>query len=424
MRTCLVIPGLFGSRLVTPSGAAVWPPRPSEFLRGALRRRRAERLLDPRLEVGGVLDWFACRDVYDGLLSLARHAGYREDEGSARRLIAFAYDWRRDLFETARALAAEIDRLDRRGERWLLLAHSMGGLVARLMLEAGGPTPWRDRIEALVAFGTPHAGAPATLARLTGALGGTGLSGAQTAELAADPRYPGPAQLLPPPGSASVIGPGGLAIDAYAAPLGLPAHGLEAARRLHEALDPHKRPETARYLFVAGAGEDTILRCRRGRAGLSPVREPGGDGAVPLWSAARPEVESWVVEAAHGDLFRDRRLAAKLAPILGAPGPRGRAPLVARLSIPDEPVTAGSLFVVRVNFSRPVRRFSDHLVLTPVSRRPAKPARRALSYDGPPALRIDLAVDAPGRAGFYSALLESRRIAPGATRVLAVAPRV
>jgi hypothetical protein len=422
MRTCVVIPGLFGSRLETPDGRPIWPPRPSEFLRGELRSRRAARLLDPDLRPAGVLDWFACRDVYDGLLRLARAAGYAPGESSARRLAVFAYDWRCDLFDSAMALAREIDRLDRPGERFLLLAHSMGGLLARLMLEDAAPAPWRERIELFAAFGTPHAGAPATLARLSGALGGMGFSAAQTRTLAADPRFPGPAQLLPPPGAACVIGSGGLVIDAYAEPLGLPRAGLDAARRLHAALAAGRRPARTRYLFIAGAGEDTVLRCRQGRTGLIPLREPGGDGAVPLWSAAPPEVESWVVEAAHADLFRERSVIARLAPLLGAARQSRAGARVSRLSIPDEPIRPGARFALRLFFARPVTRFRDRLILSPLGRGPRPGVERSLFYEGPPVRRLDLEAQAPGRPGFHAAGLQRHRLGDAATPILAVAP--
>jgi hypothetical protein len=77
--------------------------------------------------------------------------------------IAFPYDWRRDN----RAAARQLKRLiDRRLTQWrehsgatdakvILIAHSMGGLVARYYLEVH--EGWRD-CKALVTFGTPYRG--------------------------------------------------------------------------------------------------------------------------------------------------------------------------------------------------------------------------------------------------------------------------
>jgi pimeloyl-ACP methyl ester carboxylesterase len=77
----------------------------------------------------------------------------------------FPYDWRRDV----RAAAWSLKRLvDRRLPQWrehsgaadakvILLAHSMGGIVARCYLELEGLEGWRS-CRALVTFGTPYRG--------------------------------------------------------------------------------------------------------------------------------------------------------------------------------------------------------------------------------------------------------------------------
>ncbi len=75
----------------------------------------------------------------------------------------FPYDWRRHNAASARALAKLVDvRLPRWQEhsgaadaKVILLAHSMGGLVARQYVDVLGG--W-ERCRALVTFGTPHRG--------------------------------------------------------------------------------------------------------------------------------------------------------------------------------------------------------------------------------------------------------------------------
>ena len=79
--------------------------------------------------------------------------------------VEFPYDWRRDNRAAARRLATTVDRYLgwwRRDQnlpeaRTILLAHSMGGLVARYWLEV--LDGWKD-CRALVTFGTPHRGSP------------------------------------------------------------------------------------------------------------------------------------------------------------------------------------------------------------------------------------------------------------------------
>ncbi len=76
----------------------------------------------------------------------------------------FPYDWRRDNRANARILKAHLDRRlhcwrSRSGNpqaKLILMAHSMGGLVARYYLEVLGG--WRDA-KALFTFGTPYRGA-------------------------------------------------------------------------------------------------------------------------------------------------------------------------------------------------------------------------------------------------------------------------
>lgn len=85
--------------------------------------------------------------------------------------VEFPYDWRRDSRAMARRLAALVERYLgwwRRDQnlpeaRAILLAHSLGGLVARYWLEV--LEGWRD-CRALVTFGTPHRGSPKAIGYL------------------------------------------------------------------------------------------------------------------------------------------------------------------------------------------------------------------------------------------------------------------
>ncbi|HZG89703.1 MAG TPA: hypothetical protein VEZ42_05765 [Pseudonocardia sp.] len=98
----------------------------------------------------------AAADYFVRHLRLAPGVDYRE----------FPYDWRRDNRVAATRLRTESERWlhERRRTypqaRLVLLAHSMGGLVARYFLEVLGG--WRDT-RTLVTFGTPHRGSPNAL---------------------------------------------------------------------------------------------------------------------------------------------------------------------------------------------------------------------------------------------------------------------
>src|SRR5215204_2293451 len=128
--------------------------------------------------------------VYHHLLrALEDYGGYREGDwnnppegGDADTFYVFAYDWRRDNVESARLLARHVEalklRLGRPDLRFNIVAHSMGGLVARYaamygdrdLPEAGEPPrpDWAGSsfVSKIFMFGTPNAGSSEAFAVL------------------------------------------------------------------------------------------------------------------------------------------------------------------------------------------------------------------------------------------------------------------
>ncbi|KZM49191.1 alpha/beta fold hydrolase [Labrenzia sp. OB1] len=91
------------------------------------------------------------QDVYGPFIDRLDRAGYRQDS----TLLIFDYDWRLSVFDNARLLAAFIDENTERDSTVDIVAHSMGGLIARTYaLEEGGDT----RIHRLITAGTPWRG--------------------------------------------------------------------------------------------------------------------------------------------------------------------------------------------------------------------------------------------------------------------------
>ncbi len=179
----IVIPGFLGSRLVdAESGAVIWgavggnyadpdTPQGARLIALSLRdglEGNKRKNLSPAIRPDGVLDRFRIRALalrlkpYHEILRALSEAGYR-DEDLIRRDVdfgdrhlnsfQFAYDWRLDNAANARRLhefileKAAYCRSDRRrrglpaGEvRFDLIAHSMGGLLARYYLRYG-PQP-------------------------------------------------------------------------------------------------------------------------------------------------------------------------------------------------------------------------------------------------------------------------------------------
>lgn len=381
----VVIPGILGSKL-KQSGTerVVWGafsggyanPRTAEGARLValpMREGAALRELTDDVTPNGVLDRVRVNlvglplelNAYTNILTTLGAGGYRDeplgrsgavDYGDEHfTCFQFDYDWRRDLVESAQRLHAFLlERKDYvRGElkrrygtdnpdlRFDIVAHSMGGLVARYYLMYGnadlpvdGTAPrvtWRgaELIERVIIVGTPNAGSIKAFEQL--------VEGAEIAPIV--PSYP-PAvvgtmpsvyQLLPRArhgklrsasadgrildpldaetwerfgwGLASIDQDSGLAKLLPDAPDRSTRHRiaidhlrkcLDRARRFHEAIDASSTPPNhVRLHLFAGDAEDTpdvaVIDLRSGR--IARVVTGSGDGTVPRSSALMDERE-------------------------------------------------------------------------------------------------------------------------------------
>lgn len=148
-RPVIVIPGILGSELINPrTGETVWP--------SAFRTKQEGLPISPNLAAnrddlvpGKIVETAKLAkllpEVYvyrDLLEALRRYAGYREGnwetpsaDGDRDTFYVFAYDWRRDNVENARELVRRLQRLKEKLKRddlkFNIVAHSMGGLIAR-----------------------------------------------------------------------------------------------------------------------------------------------------------------------------------------------------------------------------------------------------------------------------------------------------
>ncbi|MFC2077770.1 alpha/beta fold hydrolase [Candidatus Bipolaricaulota bacterium] len=130
---------------------------------------------------------------YGGLTASFQAAGYIPDVD----LFTFPYDWRRDLLETSNLLAARIEGiLAQTGAAAVdVVAHSMGGLLARAYVNATDNPP----IRRLIMMGTPSHGSPDAFVALHSDLGqGRLLLNDKNAQ-ALSANWPSMFQLLPTP---------------------------------------------------------------------------------------------------------------------------------------------------------------------------------------------------------------------------------
>ncbi len=215
----IVIPGILGSRLVDQdTGAVAWgafglgqvdpsSPQGARSIALPMARGQSLRELHDNVKPDGALDRVVVNFVgfpvelnaYYNILRTLGVGGYR-DQGLGEAGVVnygerhftcfqFAYDWRRDIVESAQALdrfikekRAYVQReietrfgLTNHEIKFNLVAHSMGGLVARYYLRYGaadlpadGSLPaltWEGarHVEHLVMIGTPNAGSVDTI---------------------------------------------------------------------------------------------------------------------------------------------------------------------------------------------------------------------------------------------------------------------
>jgi hypothetical protein len=224
------------------------------------------------------------------------------------------YDWRRSVADAGRELAARIAA--ERHAQVHLVAHSMGGLVARAALAHVGA----DRIGQVVQLGTPNGGAYATVQALRGSY--PLVRRLALLDLRHDARdlarkvfttLPGLAELLPVAAACEDFDP----FQSGDWPRGPhPAAALlKAARQARESLPA---PD-GRFTLIAGVGRDTPTGLRRRAGRLEFRRGVDGDGTVPLALAMLTGLRTLYVEEDHGALpGNDRVIRAVLGLLEGS----------------------------------------------------------------------------------------------------------
>jgi triacylglycerol esterase/lipase EstA (alpha/beta hydrolase family) len=320
----LVLPGIMGSNL-SVAGGPVW----MDYLRlslGGLARLR----MDARSVLPSSL-------VADGYKALVRHLSLTHD------VVPFPYDWRLSVEDAAEKLRRELlKQLDRAGDQPVrIIAHSMGGLVARAMIGSPrGQEAWDRMCEhpgaRLVMMGTPSGGSHSIAALLLGrdalakklALLDVTHSHAELMAIIAS--FDGVLNLLPYDGGLDLFDTKVWQdlyeqdVPAAARGLGSPSAAtsksagiawtvpdkqqLASARRVAAAI--RKSPINAsRMIYVAGIAKETpcaVAVDKSAPAGsrVTVLATARGDGRVP-WATGIPEGlqgRTYYMDAVHGDL--------------------------------------------------------------------------------------------------------------------------
>ncbi len=352
----IVIPGFNGSRLEeAQTGRVVWgefggsyanPQTPDGVLLAALPLRGAA--VAPHISATKVLDRLEAKllglplhfKIYDWLLGVLGVGGYRDQQqaghleygGGHFTCFQFAYDFRADIAESARHLHAFIEQnreyvkaemLQRHGVvdadvRFDIVAHSLGGLLARYYLRYGdqplpddGSTPpvtWAGAryVDRAILIAPPNAGAVGSIQNL--------VQGTKHApflpryEAAVIGSFPSAYQLLPRPRH------GGFVDTETGSPIG-DIYDPTLWRRLGWGLMDPEQDATLTRMLPDVADRDArrqiafetltrhLRRARQMHAALdTPASPPPGTELILIAGNAEPTPSKVGVDPASGDV--------------------------------------------------------------------------------------------------------------------------
>ena len=227
-------------------------------------------------------------------------------------IVMHQYDWRRSLNQLAVEFAARV-RADG-ATAIMIVAHSMGGLVARASLAL----PGMECVQQLISLGVPHRGSFGAVQALRGTYPVVRrlaaldrLHDAETLAAEVFGSFPSLYQMLPP--RAADAG-----TDLHAA-ADWPATGprpdpqlLREARGFFAGLPPID----ARHCAIVGTAQRTVTGIDVSADDFRYQISAAGDGTVPLASALLPGVDNYRLRCEHSALPRSVTVARALRELL------------------------------------------------------------------------------------------------------------
>lgn len=304
------VPGLMGSELWLGS-QKVWPNVRLLFTQPEIFTLPETVHLEPRGIVGEVVlvPKFVEQEQYSRAGDFLEEAlGYQR----GRDLLEFAYDWRQDVRESARRLAAAIDA-------WpvtppiTIIAHSLGTLVSRYYIERLGG---KNKVGRVMLIGGPHQGTPRIATDLIQGVGllPFGLFGDRLLDVIKT--FPSVYQILPTYPCA--IDQDGQPIDLLVDEHWLPPEQIPLLRQARAFQAELGTRSSVPAVSVFGYGLETVTDLQVTRAGdgrwskLDFQAKPSGDNRVPEHSAILNGSDVHPVQQGHGSLYVDNDVKARL----------------------------------------------------------------------------------------------------------------
>jgi hypothetical protein len=222
------------------------------------------------------------------------------------------YDWRKSAIESGKLLARRIAR--DRAKKVCIVAHSMGGLVARAALA----NDTQRRIARIVQLGCPNFGSFVIVQALRGVYPTVrkvaALDPAHTVDQLVRHVFrtlPGLYEMLPAPEHTKdldlrqidnwpndLLGPDATLLD----------RATQARLRLGAARDG--------CFHIEGIGQETVVRVREGRKGFEYGISRDGDGTVPRALAEWPGARRYYAQERHGNLTHNDTICRTVIDLL------------------------------------------------------------------------------------------------------------
>ncbi len=356
-RFVFFIPGIFGSELSVPGGT-IWPPSVADFIGSYFDQSVLDSKLRRRdnVTVGSVIRKAGGNQVYARILDrLSQQARALRDE----RVIfePIPYDWRQSVLDCARQVGQSVTaafnahNARSEGSDVVIVAHSMGGLVARMLLETdlAREMPWVGSVRGLIAIGTPHRGSVDAMMAVGGRVSQFGLKGETIRRLVVDGVIESLVDLLPPREQLLIVQQDGLsATNLLTTSQFLQRHDEAIWARYNRnnrtsALLGLQRPnDSVPYICVASATHKTAVRLHRLGTTLTSIPYlRAGDGRVAIDSVLLPNAVPIYAKGDHTTVCDEPIIETIIFQLLGLPAalvPFDGAAGTSRISIsPPEP---------------------------------------------------------------------------------------